>query len=187
MTVSDGVGGWRPGRFGDELEVVGSVQRVAARTPSLTVAFALVKGGRPELVVQKLTELGVDVIRPFAAARSVVRWDDAKADHQLQRLRRIAREASMQCRRCHLPTVEPVAAFADVAALPGAVLANRSGQPPTLQHPTILIGPEGGWEVHELADRPTVALGPHVLRAETAAITAGALLAALRDGVVQES
>ena len=50
------------------------------------MGFALVKGGRPELVVQKLTELGVDRIVPFVAERSVVRWEGERADRQHVRL-----------------------------------------------------------------------------------------------------
>jgi 16S rRNA (uracil1498-N3)-methyltransferase len=47
------------------------------------------------------------------------------------------------------------------------------------------VGPEGGWSPAEAAvDLPTVGLGPHVLRAETAAITAGAIFAALRSGLI---
>lgn len=185
LTVSNGVGGWRPCRFGDELEPFGEIRQVVAPQPAVSVAFALVKGERPEWVVQKLTELGVDVIQPFAASRSVVRWDERKAAQNRERLERVAREASMQCRRCYLPRVEPVATFATVAALPGAVLAQRGGAAVDLAHPSVLIGPEGGWTPEELAARPTVALGVHVLRAETAAVVAGTLLTGLRAGLVQ--
>ena len=91
---------------------------VESPQPRLGVAFALIKGGRPELVVQKLVELGIDDIRPFAASRSVVRWDEAKAVKNHERLERVAREAVMQCRRAWLPTVHPAVSFADVASLP---------------------------------------------------------------------
>ena len=111
--------------------------------PPITIAFALVKGERPELAVQKLTELGVDRIVPFVAERSVVRWDAAKADRQAARLRAIAREAAMQCRRRWLPEVAELATFAEAAALPGAALADRDGEPPTLARPVVLVGPGG--------------------------------------------
>jgi RsmE family RNA methyltransferase len=72
--------------------------------------------------------------------------------------------------------------FATVAALAGAALADRAGPPPTLEHSTILVGPEGGWTEEERAvGLPSVGLSAAVLRAETASITAGALLAARRD------
>jgi RsmE family RNA methyltransferase len=69
--------------------------------------------------------------------------------------------------------------------MPGAAMADRGGVPPTLDLPLLLIGPEGGWAGHEQAlDLPRVALGTHVLRAETAAVVAGAMLAGLRGGIV---
>ena len=185
LTISDGRGRWRQARFGPEVEPTGPVAVDHQPAPTLTVAFALVKGERPELVVQKLTELGMDRIVPFAAERSVVRWDPAKADKQLERLRRVAREAAMQSRRSWLPQVDGLASFDDVLALPGAVAADRSGTPLTLDTPTVLIGPEGGWAPGERGRfRATVGLGAQVLRAETAALAAGTLLGALRSGLV---
>ncbi|HEV3400775.1 MAG TPA: RsmE family RNA methyltransferase [Acidimicrobiales bacterium] len=185
ITVCDGQGGWRPCRLGPELEPVGQVARDPRPSPAVEVAFALVKGERPEWVVQKLTELGADRMVPFGAARSVVRWDAERAARQVERLRRVAREAAGQCRRTWLPAVEEVATFDQVAARPGAVLADREGSPPWLAGGPVLVGPEGGWDDGELAlGLPRMALGPHVLRAETAAVAVGALLAALRAGLV---
>lgn len=182
VTVGDGAGRWRPCRWGPTVEPVGEVVTVAAPEPRLGVAFALIKGSRPELVVQKLVELGIDDIRPFAAQRSVVRWDDAKAAKNHERLERVAREAVMQCRRVWIPIVHPVTTFAGVTELRGAARADRGGDPPTLATPTVLVGPEGGWtEAERAVDLPVVALSNAVLRAETAAIAAGALLAARRD------
>jgi 16S rRNA (uracil1498-N3)-methyltransferase len=188
LTVSDGNGRWRACRFGDDLEIAGDVARVPAPEPALTVGFAPVKGDRPELVVQKLTELGVDRIVPFLAERSVVRWEGERARRNVERLRKVAREAAMQSRRCRLPEVSELCAFADVVVNDrGAVaLAEREGQRPSLLCRTVLIGPEGGWSRSELAMRlPLVALGDQVLRAETAAITAGGVLTALRSGLVR--
>jgi 16S rRNA (uracil1498-N3)-methyltransferase len=184
-TVGDGAGRWRRCRFGPALEVDGPVVEVPAPTPALTVAFALTKGDKPELVVQKLTELGVDRIVPFVAARSVVRWDAERAARQVGRWRRVAREAAMQSKRTHLPEVAEVVDFAGAGALPGAALADRDGAPPSLATPTVLVGPEGGWSHEErAAGLPRVGLGPQNLRAETAAVTAAALLAAVRAGLV---
>ena len=185
ITVSDGRGGWRTCRLGPVLEPTGAVAREPRPWPKIAVAFALVKGERPEWAVQKLTELGVDRIAPFAAARSVVRWDGERAARQTERLRRVAREAAMQCRRTWLPEVEELADFAAVAGRPGAVLADREGGPPSLPGGPVLVGPEGGWSPEELAvNLPRMALGAHVLRAETAAVAVGTLLGALRSGLV---
>ncbi|MEN3273743.1 MAG: rRNA (uracil1498-N3)-methyltransferase [Actinomycetota bacterium] len=187
VVISDGRGRWRDGvlRADGVVEPTGDVQSTPTPAPSITIAFALTKGERPELAVQKLTELGVDRIVPFAADRSVVRWDEARAESHLARLRRVAREAAMQCRRPWLPVVDEVADFATASQLPGAALADPSGSPPSLEHPTVLVGPEGGWSDDERArGLATVALGTHVLRAETAAITAAALLGAIRATLV---
>src|SRR5690606_13757029 len=98
VSFADGTGRWRAGRFGASPEVDGPVRAEPRTAPAVTIAFALVKGERPELVVQKLTEPGADVVVPFDAARGVVCWDDVRAARNLDRLRRIAREAAMQCR-----------------------------------------------------------------------------------------
>lgn len=188
VTAGDGHGAWRSCRLtaAPSLEVDGEITRDPPPDPPLTVAFAVVKGQRPELVVQKLTELGVDRIVPFVAERSVVRWDAAKVARHTTRFGEIARQAAMQCRRTRLPSVSPLGTFAEAAGLPGAALADPSGASPSLERPVVLVGPEGGWSPDERnAGLPMVALGPHVVRAETAAITAGAVLAALRSGLVR--
>src|SRR3954451_7224578 len=114
VTVSDGRGRWRACRFGAGavLEVDGPIVSTPRPDPALTMCFALVKGERPEWVVQKLTEVGIDRIVPFVAERSVVRWDEAKAARQHARLVHVAREASMQSRRVRLPVVQAVTSFA---------------------------------------------------------------------------
>jgi 16S rRNA (uracil1498-N3)-methyltransferase len=132
-------------------------------------------------VVQKLTELGVDRIVPFRAERSVVVWDEGRAAKAVTRLRQVARAAAMQCHRPWLPEVAPVASLADLAATAGVAVAERGGPPLDPGTTTVLVGPEGGWSEEErVFGLPPVGLGVHVLRAETAAITAGVLLTARR-------
>jgi 16S rRNA (uracil1498-N3)-methyltransferase len=170
------------------LEPLGEVERVPRPEPPITVAFAVVKGQRPEWAVQKLTEIGVDRIVPVLAARSVVRWAPGEHGGQLTRLRRVAREAAMQSRRAWLPVVDGVTPFAAMAAEPGAALAHPGGAPPSLGTPTVLVGPEGGWDRAELgAGPPLVGLGAAVLRTETAALVAATLLCGLRAGTVSEA
>jgi len=147
----------------------------------VAVGFALIKGGRPELVVQKLTELGVDRILPLATERSVVRWDEAKVASQYERMVRVAREAGMQSRRVRLPEVTPVA---PVLSLFDAAMAEPGGEALDADVDVLLVGPEGGWTPEELRERRRINLGSTILRAETAAIVAGVLLVALRDGRV---
>jgi RsmE family RNA methyltransferase len=84
-----------------------------------------------------------------------------------------------------LPRVDTVATFAEVVALPGAGAAERHGLPPSLERPTLLIGPEGGWSEQEVTRlQHRVGLGDLVLRAETAAIAGAALLTGLRSRLV---
>ncbi|HEY5096760.1 MAG TPA: RsmE family RNA methyltransferase, partial [Acidimicrobiales bacterium] len=130
VAVGDGSGSWspcrvapvRPGRASrraDPAEVVtvdGPVAREPRATPEITVAFAPTKGDRPEWVVQKLTELGVDRIVPVQAARSVVRWDGERGPRAVVRLTRVAREAAAQARRAWLPEIAQVTTLDELAS-----------------------------------------------------------------------
>jgi 16S rRNA (uracil1498-N3)-methyltransferase len=150
----------------------------------LCIAFAPVKGEKPELIVQKLTELGIDEIIPLApTSRSVVRWDAAKAEKQTGRLQRVANEASMQSRRVWLPKVHPVTQLADLVSRSEVAFAEPGGVEVAASHRTIVVGPEGGFAPEELNGSVSrVSLGESVLRAETAAIVAGALMTRCRRG-----
>ena len=184
LTVCDAAGRWRPASFGDRLVASGDVVEVPPPAREVAVGFALIKSGRPELVVQKLTELGVDRIMLLSAERSVVMWDEGKAAVQLNRLTRVVREAGMQSRRVRLPVLEPLRQASVVARDPNVAMAEPGGSGLDGDVGVLLIGPEGGWTEAELGDRRRVGLGSTVLRAETAAIAAGALMVALRDARV---
>jgi 16S rRNA (uracil1498-N3)-methyltransferase len=199
VSAVDGRGGWRlcaysgVGRStaagsGRGLDPRGEILTPPAPSPEITIGLALTKGDRPEWAVQKLTEIGVDRIVPLVTGRSVVRWDGQREDRHLTRLREVARQAAMQSRRLRLPVVERVRTLAELGSSsePGLVaLAVPGGDPPTLLHPTVLVGPEGGWTPEEERDaRATVGLGPSVLRTETAAVVAASLLSALRAGLL---
>ena len=210
VVVSDGAGHWARTRWtgggeergapggpalaalcdGDGPGGDGSVQFEAAPSPALTVAFAPTKGERPEWVVQKLTELGIDRVVPLVSERSVVRWHGARGQGAVARLRRVAREAAGQCRRVWLPEISEVVRFDALGGLgaPGEVgLAQLSGDRLRASDQVVAVGPEGGWSVAELASGlPTVGFGLSVLRAETAAVTAAALMVSLRTGTVAQ-
>ena len=148
------------------------MQFEARAEPALTVAFAPVKGERPEWVVQKLTELGIDRIVPLLSERSVVRWSGARGKSTVERLRRVAREAAAQCRRVWLPDVGDTVRFADLHRLGGAgevVLAQLSGDRPTLAQHVVAVGPEGGWST----ERARVGPAHGGLRAQRAACRDG--------------
>ncbi len=137
----------------------------------MAIGFAVPKADRPEWIVQKLTEIGVDRIVLLHAERSVVRWDGARAAKHVAKLERVASEAVQQARRVFLPVVEgPVPAL---DFLVEAVAAEPGGRPIGPTDRSIAIGPEGGWSDRELAVAgDCVALGAHVLRVETAAVVA---------------
>ena len=187
ITVGDGAGRWRRGVFHEgALRVTDGIVAVNAPSPVITIAFALTKGDKPELTVQKLTELGVDRIVPFQADHTVVRWDAAKASRNADRLRAVARGAAMQSRRVWLPVVEDITTLGELARTTRDVaLAHPGGDAPSLAATSVAVGPEGGWSDEELAlvDQ-RIDLGATTLRAETAAFAAGVLLTALRDGRV---
>jgi 16S rRNA (uracil1498-N3)-methyltransferase len=191
VTAADGYGRWRVFTVGTsergrvELQAVSALAHEPPLLPRLTVACSLTKGEKPELVVQKLTELGVDRVLLVQAARSVVRWDDAKAAAAVERLQRVAREAGAQSRRARVPVVDGPVPVPELARLPGLVVAAVDGgdatglPPPPDGEWVVAVGPEGGFDRDELATMahaPRLALGPFVLRAETAAIAATAAL-----------
>ena len=186
ITVSNGVGGWITASLTKDGEVRTTSELFVVEPPkwSLCIAFAPVKGEKPELIVQKLTELGIDEIIPLApTSRSVVRWDGAKAEKQTGRLQRVANEASMQSRRVWLPVVHPVTQLADLISRSEVAFAEPGGVEVAAVHRTIVVGPEGGFAPDELDGSVSrVSLGESVLRAETAAIVAGALMTRCRRG-----
>ena len=186
ITVSNGVGAWITATINKDGDVLSTSELFVVEPPKwkLCIAFAPVKGEKPELIVQKLTELGIDEIIPLTPTiRSVVRWDTAKASKQTERLQRVAHEASMQSRRVWLPVVHPVTQLADLVSRAEVAFAELGGVEVAAVHRTIVVGPEGGFDPDELDGSVSrVSLGESVLRAETAAIVAGALMTRCRRG-----
>lgn len=163
--------------------------------PDLWLLFAVLKRTRTDLVVEKATELGVSRIMPVITARTQA------ARVNTERLGLIAREAAEQCERLTLPAVDEPQTLADVlASWPASrrlIVADEAGGGRPIAEAlrdvsgfpsvtwALLIGPEGGFDGAEL-DRlrklpfvTPVALGPRILRAETAAIAALACVQAL--------
>ncbi len=198
VVAADGHGRWRlcdyrppprrrAGTSESVLATAGPVECEPTSAEVLTVAFAPPKGDRTEWIVQKLTELGIDRVVLLATERSVVVWDDAeRLGRVLERLGRVVREAAAQCRRVWLPEVAGVVGLDELLAEhPATAFAQMGGPVPHPGVRTVAIGPEGGWSPTELARRaPTIGLGPHVLRAETAAVAAGTMLGLFRAATV---
>lgn len=163
-------------------------------TVTLHLAAALIKFDHFEWMIEKATELGVSSIRPVIAVRSEKGLDRA-AEKRVERWQRIALEASQQARRDRLPCIELPAPLEQVAARDSTcrLFFDEDGGAPILQvlparravrdQVTLLIGPEGGWTEPERTSILSrgwtrASLGPLVLRAETAAISALAVVSA---------
>jgi 16S rRNA (uracil1498-N3)-methyltransferase len=179
-----------------ELEV-GEVRAAEGAGPArLTVALAILKGERTDWCLPKLVELGVGRIVPLLTERSVVRLEGERARRRRERYRAQVRAAAQQSRSALVPVVEPVMGLPEAlsSALTGAELKLmlweearaiplRSAlpeRPPSSA--AILIGPEGGFSDQEVeqaraAGFAPVGLGQRILRAETAAVAAAAILA----------
>ena len=171
---------------------VRSRRAVPAPDPAVLVVQAIPKGDRAQLAVELMTEVGVDVIVPWAAERCVVRWDGERGERSLTRWRATAREAAKQARRSRITEVTAVAALADVAARVAAaacaVLLDLDAVEPlaSLALPgsgelVLVVGPEGGISPAEAAVLTSAGavparLGPTVLRASSAGAVAAAVL-----------
>ena len=191
LIIADGSGRWYPARItetragGVGTERIGADHTEPQLRPALTIAFAPAKRDHGSEVVRQLVELGVDCIIPLACERSVVRWDGERGVKALARLRRVVREAAMQCHRARVPMVEPPTSIQSLGTEPGLLLGDPEGLAiDTISDPpddrwVAVIGPEGGLtpgELAELASATKVRVGPYVLRSVTAP---GALAAAL--------
>ncbi len=168
---------------------VESVVQESAPSPRLVIVQALPKGDRGELAVELLTEVGVDEIVPWAAARCVVQWRGERGERALARWRATAREAAKQSRRAWVPVVNEMASTTQVAArLRSAELAvvlhESAGRLLPQDIPgtgdlLVVVGPEGGITDAELTAFESAAhvrLGPTVLRSPTAGVVAAAAL-----------
>ena len=123
--------------------------------PAVVVVQAIPKGDRGQLAVELMTEVGADVIVPWAAERCVVRWQGERGERALARWRSTAREAAKQARRSRVPEISDPAGLAGVtdraAAAACAVLLDPEARAPLagLAMPgsgdlVLIVGPEGG-------------------------------------------
>ena len=179
------------------LELIEQVEAARSESPlSLTLALALLKGEKFDLVVQKATELGVWRVVPIVTARADVRVGDAnEAKRKRERWRRIALESTKQCGRARIMEIEAPVAFESLIkaehdrelklmfaerrgiSLTGLV-AGLASCPKQI---IALVGSEGGWTDDEISQAhdhhwQVVTLGGRTLRAETASIAIAALL-----------
>jgi 16S rRNA (uracil1498-N3)-methyltransferase len=178
------------------LAVLAEVAPARPESPlQLTLAVALLKSDKFELVVQKATELGVARIVPVTTKLADIRLrDDSDANKRVVRWQRIALEASKQSGRAVVPGVTQPVSFVELVQATDApgqrklMFSEREGKPLLelknildAKIITALVGSEGGWTDEEIAlardqNWGVVTLGGRTLRAETAAIVSAALL-----------
>ncbi len=186
------------GREGATLEVSERIEPPSAESSlELTLAVALLKGEKFDLVVQKATELGATRIIAVATKRADVRVrDEADRARRIGRWQRLALEAAKQSGRARVPLIEGPFDFEKLvdnetsASALRVMFAERGGdslaslgdtRKAPITKAVALVGPEGGWETKEIERaRQTgwriITLGGRILRAETAAMTVAVLM-----------
>lgn len=163
---------------------------VSSARPQVTVALSIFKFDRMEWAIEKCTELGAWRILPLIAQRTEAHLAKA-ALKRVERWRRIAREAAEQSRQVSAPEIMEPLKSKEVIALPGGtrIILSEVEERTTLREAlksdsnevTLAFGPEGGWTDAELeqfrsAGWASASLGDNILRAETAAIAALAIV-----------
>lgn len=185
-------------RFGRDEVVVEGAERLRSESSGSGVVLyaALIKAARFEWLVEKAAELGVEAIVPMVTARTVIRPEDGRVEKKLERWQRIADEAVRQCEGPRRVTVRAPASFGQAVAEGGAsgIFADetaRNGAWDAVDEGrgSLFVGPEGGFSDEERAalrasGALAVGLGPRLLRGETAAVAALAILGATRWGLV---
>ena len=180
-----------------QLRILGEVSPARSESPlHLTLAVALLKSDKFDLIVQKATELGVARVAPVMTKLADIRLrDESDAEKRLTRWRRIALEAAKQSGRALVPEIVAPIFFAELIQSPAGdeikvMFAERGGESlvslganatDRFRSITALVGSEGGWTEAELQEAKAagwhlVTLGGRTLRAETAAIAVTTLL-----------
>jgi len=204
ITLFNGQGGEYPARLTVgpgrnpvvQAELTGFDPREAELPFAITVAQGLSGGDKMDWTVEKAVELGAAAIQPLACARSVVRLNTERATRRVAHWRALCEAACAQCTRNRVPVVHAPQPVQDwLHALPaggmrlllsprGAIAPATLSAPPPGMPVWLMVGPEGGFTTEEEdaarhAGFIALTLGPRVLRTETAAAAALAMLTAL--------
>lgn len=178
-----------------EIEIHNSYQAERESPLKIRLGLGLTKGEKMDFVVEKATELGVHAVVPFSSAFTVPKLDARKITQRAERWRKIALSAAKQCGRTRVPTIAPLTTFSELVGLPASedlkLLFWEKENTRTIERVhaehklaraiTVVVGAEGGFSNAEVEEAVrhgllTVGLGRRVLRAETAAVTALALV-----------
>jgi 16S rRNA (uracil1498-N3)-methyltransferase len=199
VVLFDGCGGEYSGRVADagrDLRVLLVRHDPIEREAPLAISLAqgLVAGEKMHWLTQKAVELGVTAIAPLETERAVVRLSGERAAKRIEHLRQVAVSACEQCGRNRVPQIEALACLPDYLVARSASRALKLMLTPGAARPLrdfapegrpvfLLVGPEGGLSPNEVlaaqsAGFAPVAVGPRVLRTETAGLAAVAALLA---------
>ena len=178
-----------------QLGVLNQIDETNEMPVRVSLVCGLPKGDKLELITQKGTELGMAALYPWKARRSIVKWDDKKNEKKISRLQKIAKEASEQSHRSSIPEIHQpitleelikisktydvkfIAYEEDAKKSKRQKFADQLKKVYDKKSILIVFGPEGGLDAQEIErlienDFETIALGPRILRTETAPLYA---------------
>jgi 16S rRNA (uracil1498-N3)-methyltransferase len=176
IVVTNGHGSWALARVASSGLDLASGVHLDPALPKTTIYLTPLKGDRSEWAIAKATEVGISHVVPLIAERMIVKFKGEAREKILSRWKRVAAEAAGQSRRTYDVVIEEPVKVADVPS--SVAVADFAGSGYWRGLRSVAVGPEGGWSSDEWGGaRRRVALGPTVLRAETAGVVASALLA----------
>jgi len=179
------------------LTIVDTLKEDREATIDLTIAIALVNEQKMDLILQKLTELGVSTIIPIKTERSIVKLEPQKMSKKITRWQIICKEASEQSKRTSIPQVKEIISLSELASVPNELKLicslNDNTKPldnylkKNIKEALFVIGPEGGFTPKEEEkllsnDFKPVSLGKRVMRVETAAIYVASIVNFICEG-----
>ncbi|MBS6023140.1 MAG: 16S rRNA (uracil(1498)-N(3))-methyltransferase [Paeniclostridium sordellii] len=177
-----------------QLNIIDKVDIRRESDLKIKVYQGLPKGPKMEMILQKLTEVGVDEIILVQTKRTVVKVEDKKEDKKIERWERIIYEAAKQSKRGKIPKLRGILSFKEALSDMGkndlniapyenertkSIKQAIKGQ--DINNIGIFVGPEGGFEDTEIKDiedigGQSVSLGPRILRTETASLVASSIV-----------
>lgn len=179
-----------------DVSVIGQCNQIVESFLELVVAQSFLKEGKMDNLIRQLTELGITKWIPFISERSVPRPDDKRLLNRTKRWENIAKEAAKQCKRAKTTKTGKTVSFKDILSFEQEFdlkiifweneknlldIKNLSAMYGDVKKILMMLGPEGGFTISEIEKAKesgflTAGLGPRILRAETASVSACTLI-----------
>jgi 16S rRNA (uracil1498-N3)-methyltransferase len=179
-----------------EISIVGQSNQVVESFLELVVAQSFLKEGKMDNLIRQLTELGITKWIPFISERSVPRPDEKRLSNRTKRWEAIAKESAKQCKRAKTPKIGKTVSYNEFLAHEQEFdlkiifweneknildIKNLKEMHKDVKKILIMLGPEGGFTINEIEKAKesgflTAGLGPRILRAETACLSACTLI-----------